>query len=152
MLETGAILVPTRSVMESFLADLAGAPAYAVAKGRALVDVHAAAVALAIGRGVTIAAGTDIALTGADLPDSWGTNGAEFVHLVKLGMTPLQAIEAGTATGPLTLGPQAPVSGRLEAGYDADVITLDSDPLADISVLARPEQITGVWKAGRKVK
>jgi imidazolonepropionase-like amidohydrolase len=152
MLETGAILVPTRSVMESFLADLAGAPAYAVAKGRALVDVHAAAVALAIDRGVTIAAGTDIALTGADLPDSWGTNGAEFVLLVKLGMTPLQAIEAGTATGPLTLGPQAPVSGRLEAGYDADVITLDSDPLADISVLARPEQITGVWKAGRKVK
>jgi imidazolonepropionase-like amidohydrolase len=67
-------------------------------------------------------------------------------------MTPLQAIEAGTATGPLTLGPQAPVSGRLEAGYDADVITLDGDPLADISVLARPEQITGVWQAGRKVK
>ena len=53
-------------------------------------------------------------------------------------MTPLQAIEAATATGPLTLGPQAPRSGRLEAGFDADVITLDADPLADISRAGQP--------------
>jgi imidazolonepropionase-like amidohydrolase len=101
---------------------------------------------------VTIAMGTDIGLTGRDLPNSWGTNGAEVVHLVKLGMTPLQAIEAATATGPATLGPQAPRSGRLEAGYDADVITVGANPLADIGVLARPEHITGVWTAGRRVK
>ena len=63
-------------------------------------------------------------------------------------MTPLQAIEAATATGPLTLGPQAPRSGRLEAGYDADVITLDADPLADICVLAKPGPVTGVWRGG----
>ena len=64
-------------------------------------------------------------------------------YLVKLGMTPLEAIEATTATGPLTLGPQAPRSGRLAEGYDADVITLDADPLADIAVLADPDRITG---------
>ena len=51
-------------------------------------------------------------------------------------MTPLQAIEAATAIAPRTLGPQAPRSGQLAAGYDADIITLDSDPLTDISVLA----------------
>ncbi len=96
--------------------------------------------------------GTDIAITGPDRPNAWGTNGAEVVHLVKLGMTPLQAIEAATATAPLTLGPQAPKSGRLEAGYDADVITVGANPLTDISVLARPEHITGVWKSGRRVK
>jgi len=78
------------------------------------------------------------------------TNALE--HGVTLGMTPLQAIEAATATGPLTLGPQAPRSGRLEAGYDADVITLDADPLADISVVADPAHVTGVWTAGRRVK
>jgi imidazolonepropionase-like amidohydrolase len=96
--------------------------------------------------------GTDIALTGMDLPNSWGHNGSELVHLVSLGMTELQAIEAATATAPLTLGPQAPRSGRLEAGYDADVITLDADPLADIAVLADPDRVTGVWAAGRVVK
>jgi imidazolonepropionase-like amidohydrolase len=66
-------------------------------------------------------------------------------------MTPLQAIEAATATAPLTLGPQAPRSGRLEPGYDADIITVAANPLADIAVLARPEQITGVWAKGRRV-
>src|SRR5882762_7666141 len=80
-----------------------------------------------------------------DPTNAWGSNGAELVHLVKLGMTPLQAIKAATATAPLTLGPQAPKSGRLQAGYDADVITVGADPLADISVLARPEHVTAVW-------
>jgi imidazolonepropionase-like amidohydrolase len=64
----------------------------------------------------------------------------------------LAAIETATAAGPLTLGPQAPRSGQLIAGYDADVLTLDADPLADLSVLTEPAHITGVWKAGRRVK
>jgi len=45
--------------------------------------------------------------------------------MVALGMTPQQAIEAGTATAPRTLGPQAPRSGLLAEGYDADLITVD---------------------------
>jgi imidazolonepropionase-like amidohydrolase len=152
MRETGAILVPTRTIVEDILANLAAVPDYAAAKLVAIADVHAAAVRLAHERGVTIAMGTDIGLTGSDLPNSWGQNGNELPHLVALGLTPLEAIEAATATAPLTLGPQAPRSGRLEAGYDADIITLDADPLADIGVLASPAHVTGVWTAGRQVK
>jgi imidazolonepropionase-like amidohydrolase len=152
MRERGAILVPTRTIVEHMLANLDAVPPYAAAKLTAIADVHASAVTRAVRSGVTVAMGTDIALTGSDLPNSWGQNGSELVHLVALGMTPLQAIEAATATGPLTLGPQAPRSGRLEAGWDADVITLDADPLADIAVLADPAHVTGVWKAGRRVK
>jgi imidazolonepropionase-like amidohydrolase len=151
MRETGAILVPTRTIIEDMLAS-SGVPDYAMAKLRVVADVHAGAVARALKRGVTVAMGTDIALTGMDLPNSWGHNGSELVHLVSLGMTPLQAIEAATATAPTTLGRQAPRSGVLAAGYDADVITLDADPLADISVLAQPAHVTGVWTAGRRVK
>jgi imidazolonepropionase-like amidohydrolase len=58
----------------------------------------------------------------------------------------------GTRTEPRTLGPQAPRSGKLAAGYEADLITVDADPLADISVLASPGHVTGVWTAGRQVK
>jgi imidazolonepropionase-like amidohydrolase len=152
MRETGAVLVPTRTIIEDILANLTAVPEYAATKLVAIADVHAQAVALALQRGVTIAMGTDIGLTGSDMPNSWGKNGAELPHLVTLGMTPLQAIEAATATAPLTLGPQAPRSGRLEAGYDADVITLSADPVADITVLADPAQVTGVWTAGRQVK
>jgi imidazolonepropionase-like amidohydrolase len=67
-------------------------------------------------------------------------------------MTPLQAIEAATANGPLTLGPQAPLSGVLAVGHDADVITLDADPLADITVLADPSHVIDVWRGGRRYK
>ena len=152
MRETGAILVPTRSIIESILADLDQVPPYAAAKLTAIARTHAEATALAIERGVTVAMGTDISVTGMDLRNSWGTNGSELVHLVALGMTPLAAIEAATATAPRTLGPQAPRSGVLAAGYDADLITVDGDPLADISILASPDRVTGVWTGGRQVK
>jgi imidazolonepropionase-like amidohydrolase len=152
MRETGTILVPTRTIVEDILANLSSVPDYAAVKLTALANMHAEAVSRAIERGVTIAMGTDIGVTGPDRPNVWGSNGLEVMHLVKLGMTPLQAIEAATATAPLTLGPQAPRSGRLEAGYDADVITVGADPVADISVLARPEHITAVWSRGRRVK
>jgi imidazolonepropionase-like amidohydrolase len=152
MRETGAILVPTRTIIEEILASSAGVPDYALAKLKAIADIHAQAVSRAYEHGVTIAMGTDISLTGPDRPNSWGQNGSEPGRLVKLGMTPLEAIEATTATGPLTLGPQAPRSGQLAEGFDADVITLDADPLADIGVLADPARVTGVWTGGRRVK
>ncbi len=152
MVEQGMILVPTRSIVEDILANLQEVPPYAAAKLTALASTHAEAVQLAIERGVTVAMGTDIGLTGMDLPNSWGNNGTELIYLAKLGMTPLQAIAAATAIAPQTLGPQAPRSGQLTAGYDADILTLDADPLVDISVLAKPEHVTGVWTGGRRVK
>jgi imidazolonepropionase-like amidohydrolase len=152
MRESGAILVPTRTIIEDILSFKEGVPDYAVVKLEAIADIHAQAVTRAYEHGVTIAMGTDIGLTGPDRPNSWGQNGSEPGYLVKLGMAPLEAIEATTATGPLTLGPQAPRSGQLAEGYDADVITLDADPLADIGVLADPDRVTAVWTRGRQVK
>jgi imidazolonepropionase-like amidohydrolase len=152
MLAHGTILVPTRSIIEDILTHLGEVPSYAAAKLTALADTHADAVRMAIERGVPIAMGTDIGLTGMDLPNSWGHNGSELVHMVTLGMTPLQSIAAATAIAPRTLGPQAPRSGQLAAGYDADILTLDADPLTDISVLAEPARVTGVWTRGRQVK
>jgi len=152
MAEAGTILVPTRSIIESILADLDSVPPYAASKLTALARTHADAVALAISRDVTIAMGTDIGSTGMELPNSWGTNGSELPHLVRLGMTPLQAIASATSIAPRTIGPQAPRSGILAPGYDADLITVDADPLADIAILAMPDRITGVWTGGRRVK
>jgi imidazolonepropionase-like amidohydrolase len=152
MVETGAILVPTRTIVEAILANLERVPPYAAEKLVAIADIHASMVTMAHERGVRIAMGTDIGLTGPDRPNAWGQNGAELKHLVRLGLSAAEAIEAATATGPETLGPQAPRSGLLAEGYDADVLTLDADPLADITVLADPGHITGVWRAGRQVK
>lgn len=83
---------------------------------------------------------------------SHGMNGEEFGYAVDAGMTPLQAIEAGTANGPDTLGPQAPLSGQLNEGYDADFVALSEDPVKDIRVLADPDKITHVWKGAKCFK
>jgi imidazolonepropionase-like amidohydrolase len=151
MREAGAILVTTRTIVQDIL-DSGAAPPYALPKLAALADRHAGALALARGAGVTIATGTDLAVTGAHRPGGWGRNGRELPLLAAIGFTPLEAIEAATANGPATLGPQAPRSGQLAAGYDADVIAVDADPLADLALFADPARVTGVWKAGRRVK
>jgi imidazolonepropionase-like amidohydrolase len=154
MRDSGAILVPTRTIVEDMLAmgEAGTVPPYAMAKLRALADRHAEALQLAISSGVTIAMGTDIAASKDTLPAYWGANAVELVHLVKAGMSPLQAIEAATATAPTTLGPQAPKSGLLAEGYDADLIAVTADPSYDVSVLTDQANITHVWKSGALVK
>ncbi|HEX6681656.1 MAG TPA: amidohydrolase family protein [Candidatus Limnocylindrales bacterium] len=151
MREKGAILVPTRTIIAEILESKA-APPYAQAKLEALADQHTSAVELAHRSGVTIAMGTDISLTGPLTPASWGRNGREPALMAECGLSPLAAIEAATATGPETLGPQAPRSGQLKQGYDADLLVLDANPLEDLGVLADPSRITQVWLSGRRVK
>ena len=148
LLEKGVMVVPTRFAVE-YLASLRGRiPDWAWEAQDEVARTHTAAMELAVSSGVPIAAGADIMVSG----DLWGTNGLELAALVEAGMTPLQAVEAATANGPLTLGGRAPRSGLLAEGCDADVIAVNADPLADIRVLGDASQITMVWKGGRLVK
>jgi imidazolonepropionase-like amidohydrolase len=71
--------------------------------------------------------------------------------MAEAGIPPLAVIEAATANGPATLGPQAPRSGQLAAAYDADVIAVTADPSTDVAVLAEPANVTHVWQDGRLV-
>jgi imidazolonepropionase-like amidohydrolase len=150
MRERDAILVPTRLIVEEFLAHGAasGMPDYALAKLQAIADRHLTAISLAHERGVRIALGTDVAGSSPRTPARWGQNAQELGYLVRAGLSPLEAIEAATATAPLTLGPQAPRSGLLAEGFDADVLALSEDPSVDVSVLAAPANVTHVWRAG----
>lgn len=76
-----------------------------------------------------------------------GHNGEEIRHLINAGMTDLEAIEAATAGAPATLGPQAPLSGQLREGFDADVIALDTNPLDDAMVWGVADRVTHVWQS-----
>lgn len=67
--------------------------------------------------------------------------------LVELGMTPMQAIVAGTANGALAAG-RADDLGTVEAGKIADLLLLDASPLVDIANIRR---ISTVMQAGRVV-
>ncbi|MGP3533559.1 metal-dependent hydrolase family protein [Microbacterium sp. RD1] len=150
MKETGAILVPTLTIIRELL-DRGGLPPYAARKLDTIAHLHRENIARAHHARVRIAMGTDIQSTG-DAPASWGRHGREAVLLAEIGMDPLEVIEAATANGPATLGAQAPRSGVLQAGFDADLLAVDGDPLEDISVLADPARIAVVWQAGVLVK
>lgn len=148
MAAAGAVLVPTRFILERLMDMEDAIPAYAFRKARLVFDHHTLALKTAVASGVTIAMGTDIFLSGTDQ----GRNSLEVKHLIDAGMPALDAIEAATANGPLTLGAQAPPSGLLEAGYDADVIAFDTDPLEDPTIWGDPDRVTHVWKRGSLVK
>ena len=148
MVRSGAILVPTRFVIDQLLGMEATVPPYAYRKLAALADQHALAMRTAVAEGVKIAMGTDIFLSGS----AYGRNSIEVRNLVDAGLTPIQAVEAATANGPATLGPQAPMSGRLVEGYDADVIAMDGNPLEDLTMWGEPGRVTHVWKSGVAVK
>ncbi len=149
MVAKDATLVPTRFIVEHLMSDagLKGLPEYARRKGEVAAQKHSEAVSLAIDKGVRIALGTDIWATGM-----WGRNAEELGWMVKDGMTNLQAIESATANGPETLGPQAPKSGQLLEGYDADVICVSGDPSEDVDILADPTNVTHVFKGGTAYK
>lgn len=148
MLETGAIFVPTRFVVDRLLHMEEHLPRYAYEKGVMIADAQAQAMKLAAAKGVKMAMGTDIFVSG----DLYGQNSYEIKLLQDAGLTALEAIEAATANGPDTLGPQAPTSGQVKAGYDADLIALDFDPLEDATGWGDPSRVTHVWKAGSLVK
>lgn len=149
-----AILVPTRFIINRLrdFAETAKLPEESHRKLTLLADRHKEALRIAVRKGVRIALGTDIQTSGAETAVPWGMNASELPCLIEAGMTPLQALEAATATGPLTLGPQAPKSGQLRAGYDADVLALSKNPVQDISILTDPRQIMKIWMDGRLVK
>jgi imidazolonepropionase-like amidohydrolase len=113
-----------------------------------VAKAHEQAMKIAIAKGVRIAAGCDIFVSGR----FYGTGSREVLHLINAGLTDLQAIEAATANGPETLGPQGPMSGQLKSGFDADVIAMDTNPLVDRSVWGDPDRVTHVWKAGVEYK
>lgn len=145
MKASDATLVPTRFIVEYLMAEgaKAGMPEYARVKGEAASRHHEDALALAVDKGVRVALGTDVFSS-----PLWGRNAEELALMVKAGMTNLQALEAATANGPATLGPQAPESGQLAEGYDADVLCIDGDPTSDVTVLEDKSKITHVFKGG----
>jgi imidazolonepropionase-like amidohydrolase len=152
MKEKDAVLVATRFIVEELMELETKIPPYAWKKISRMADQHAQAMKIAVAAGVKIAMGTDIFTSGPVEGYRYHQASREIRHLCEAGMGPLEAIEAATAIGPETLGPQGPKAGILADGFVSDVIALDRNPLEDMAVWGDPERVTAVWKAGRRVK
>lgn len=101
---------------------------------------------MAVDIGVPFALGSDC---GGNEACQHGTNAIELECYVRAGLTPMQAIEAATLTPARVLGLDDQV-GSIAVGKDADLVLVEGDPLADVSVLRRG--IRGVLQSGRVVR
>jgi len=144
MLERGTVLVPTilsdRAIVEGGIA--AGIPDYVVEKCVALAESLVVSLELGIRMGLTIAAGND---GGAPLVEI-GQMAGELELYVRHGLTPQQALEAGTINTARLF--RMGEVGYLEPGWHADLLVLDGDPLRDVTALRSPAM---VFKAGESI-
>jgi imidazolonepropionase-like amidohydrolase len=67
------------------------------------------------------------------------------------GLSPMEAIVAATRANARALGWDDRV-GTLEPGKLADVLVVEGDPLADLSVLGQPARIRAVFKDGKPIE
>ena len=144
MKKNGTYLVPTLYLADWFLANAEriGTPPELIAKGREVMPAARKNIARAFAAGVKVGFGTDAAVY------PHGLNAHEFAVMVKLGLTPLQAIQAATINDADLLGWSDKV-GTLEPGKWADIVAVDGDPLADVTTL---ERVKFVMKGGEVVK
>lgn len=144
MLERGTFLVPTLSTFDyEHRRHLMTEKAYRAK--RWLAERTFDRVPEAVRRGVRVALGTDAGV------GEHGRNLAELGFLVRVGLSPMEAVQAGTREAAELLG-VADRLGTVEAGKLADLVVCQGDPLADVGVLAEPDNVVVVVQGGRVVK
>jgi imidazolonepropionase-like amidohydrolase len=144
MKKNGTYLVPTLYLGDWFLenAEKNRVPDFLLFKAKAVVPAARKNIAHAFASGVKVAFGTDAAVY------PHGLNAHEFAVMVKLGLTPLQSIQAATINAADLLGWSDKI-GTVEPGRWADIIAVDGDPLQDVTTL---ERVKFVMKGGEVVK
>lgn len=145
LLDTDATFVPTLAIMHRLVTEGAdhGVPEWGVEKAKVAQEDHVDSVRRAYEAGVPIALGTDF--IGPDLAPH-GENALEAKLLVEqIGMSEMEAIQAGTSVAARTV-PDA--IGTVSDGMAADLVALESNPLADIDALDRVE---AVYQNGERV-
>ena len=147
MKHRGAAFVPTLSIYTAGdRAVRAGLPEEIVERHLSARREHLASVRLAREAGVTVALGTD-AGTAFNLH---GENLTELKHLVALGFSPMEALQAGTLTAARVLGWENEV-GSMEEGKLADLVVVEGNPLEDVALMLEKENLAWVMKGGLAV-
>ena len=138
MAERGIVFVPTLLVYEYHRKS---PQPHVRERAQDLFEHHTLAIRKALEAGVKIVAGTDAGGHGHP------ANAGELRCLVDAGLTPMQAIRAGTQWAAECCGKEAEL-GTVEQGKLADLVAVTGDPLADISVLREAKNIALVLMGG----
>jgi imidazolonepropionase-like amidohydrolase len=153
MVDHGTYLVPTLSIISSSamsgtwqpLSEGMQVPPEITAKRRARFEEHLDGVRRAYQAGVKIVLGTD-----ASDYAPFGRNGLELELMVQAGLSPMDAIRAGTSVAAESFG-IGHATGSIESGKLADVLIIDGDPTLDVRLLQDVQRIKRVYMAGQLV-
>lgn len=139
------VYVPTYAVRDRIVKEGrgAGVPDFIQTQVERAIESHAESVRRAHRAGITVAMGTDAGAT--IFPH--GQSAHELAAYVRLGFSPMEALATATrhAAELLGLGDHL---GTLEATKLADLIVVDGDPLADITILTQPSALRLVLIGG----
>jgi imidazolonepropionase-like amidohydrolase len=81
-----------------------------------------------------------------------GTNARDLVHFVELfGFSPMDTLVAATRYGGELMG-KGDELGQIRAGFLADLLVVDGDPLADLGRLQRQDNLRLIMKDGQVYK
>ena len=140
MKEHGAFLVPTSYPLFWFEehAPSMHMPSWVMEKAAIIIPAAKKNLAIAFHSGVRVALGTDAGVY------PHGQNGGEFWCMVELGLTPLQALQAGTVSAAELMGWTDRV-GIIRKGMLADIVAVKGNPLKDVRLL---EHVQFVMKDG----
>lgn len=142
--KNGTYMVPTIYLNDWLMEniDKIGMPEFYRKKEIDVAKVSFANMARAMQAGVKIAFGTDAAVY------PHGLNARQFAMYVKMGFTPLQAIQSATLNAADLLGWSDRI-GAIEPGKFADIIGVEGDPTQDVTTL---ERVQWVMKGGEVYK
>ena len=148
MLERGTYLVPTLAAGYRIETDDAlreSLPPYVQAKLERILGRSAASLKMFYDAGGKVAMGTD-----AGVPFCMhGENARELELMVNAGMSPLDALIAGTSNAADLLALDN--EGSIVDGNAADFLVVNGDPTTDITMASRPANHRMVIKRGQLV-
>jgi len=148
MKENNVILVPTLSIAYQIVTKgkEVGIVEWGIRKATEAFEHHLRSVKMAYEAGVKIAVGTDF---GGPPLFKMGTNAMELELLVeKIGFKPMDAIVSATKIAAEACGLEDKI-GTIQPGKKADIIVVKGNPLEDIRVLRKIENIRLVMKEGK---
>jgi imidazolonepropionase-like amidohydrolase len=147
MVKQGSSMVPTFAILDMIVTKgrAMGVMEVSVRKGEAVQADHMKSFLAAYKAGVNCGLGSDYL---SDPMSPHGNSARELtIYVQKAGLSPMEAIVCATRNNAKVFGLEDRI-GTIEAGKQADLLVVDGDPLADISILEDKSNLSHIFKSG----